>query len=230
MPARTSPLFTSILAVAAGIAVAMNLHHPPPAPPTAMREELPPLPVTVTRPELPPDRRAPEASEVVQTVYRAFPSALPVDSLQVDQAIVGDFNGDGSPDLAVPARALGARLDDINSEWRNWILDDPHAPPVPANPNAEVPPVVAHENEPLLAVVHGLGSAGWRNPDARQAYLVTANDAARLTVLSADRLPPVIAHRASAQQRPRLRGDLLYDPAAHRFLYWTGGRYAWYPS
>jgi hypothetical protein len=229
MTARTSPLFTSILAAAAGIAVAMNLRRPAPLPPDI--EGLPALPSAVTSPTLVPDRRAPEISEVVQTVYRAFPAALPVDSLQANQAVVGDFNGDGSPDLAVPARALSERLPQINGEWRNWILDDPHAPPVPADPRALVERVVAHENEPLLAVVHGLGNAGWRNPDARQAYLIIAADAARLTVLAADRVPPVMARRGWARQRqPHLRGDLLYDAAAHRFLYWTGARYAWYPS
>jgi hypothetical protein len=224
MPLRASPLFTSILLVAAGIAVAMNLRRPPALP--GASEEAPPVSVETATPNPPADLRAPQPSEVVQAVYRAFPEALPVDAVSAQWAVVGDFNGDGSPDLAVPARALGTQLPLINSEWRNWILQDPRADPPPADRQASVPRVAAHEDEPLLAIVHGLGAEGWRNPDARQAYLLTAVTAGRLNVGPPSRLAP--ARRGAPV--PHLRGDLIYDASRRHFLYWTGARYAWHPS
>src|SRR5688572_10830392 len=103
MRSRTSPLFTSIVVVAAGIALAMNLRTKASPP---MIEEMPPLPLETATPGPPADLRRPQPSEIVQAIYRAFPSALPSDAVQAQGAVVGDFNGDGSPDLAVPARAL----------------------------------------------------------------------------------------------------------------------------
>jgi hypothetical protein len=225
MPSRTSPLFTSILVVAAGIAVATNLRYST-VPPYV--EGLPLIAPETASADLPADRRPPQPSEVVQAIYRAFPSALPVDAVQPLRAVVGDFNGDGSPDLAVPARALDGRLTITNGEWPNWILQNPREAPVPADPRAPVAHAAALKNAPLLAVVHGLGASGWRNPEARQAYLLTGVAASRLTVFPPERLPNLTKRPGSQRTRPR--GDLLYDPASRGFLYWTGGRYAWHPA
>jgi hypothetical protein len=225
MPMRTSPMFTSIVVVAAGIAVTMNLQRPPALP--GAPEGAPPVSVETTTPAPPADLRAPQPSEVVQAVYRAFPQALPVDAVSAQWAVVGDFNGDGSPDLAVPARALGAQLPLINSEWGNWILQDPRAALHPPDLRVSVPRVVAREDEPLLAIVHGLGGAGWRNPEARQAYLLIAGTAGRLKVGPP---PTQLAAAKRGAPLPHLRGDLIYDASSRRFLYWTGARYAWHPS
>jgi len=39
--------------------------------------------------------------------------------------VVGDFNGDGSEDLAVVVKPNETKLAEVNSEMANWILEDP---------------------------------------------------------------------------------------------------------
>ena len=80
----------------------------------------------------------------------------------------------------------------------------------------------------LLAVVHGPGASGWRDPQARQAYLLTVSLEGRITVRKQEAL---LARATRSERRlPRLRGDLLYEDAGRRYLYWTGSRYAWHAA
>jgi hypothetical protein len=84
---------------------------------------------------------------------------------------VADFNGDGSEDVAVVASPRSALLSTVNAPLANWTIQDPLGPPgvgagaKPARPTLRL-------GDTLLAVVHGAGAGGWRDPEARQAYLL----------------------------------------------------------
>ena len=143
--------------------------------------------------------------------------------MRTDWAVAGDFNGDDSPDLVAPARPIEERLTIINADTANWILQDPSAAPL--GPETDPPPApVVRKGDMLLAVVHGLGASGWRDPQARQAYLLTVSLEGRITMRKREALLARVTR--SEQRLPRLRGDLLYEDARARFLYWTGARYS----
>ena len=80
-------------------------------------------------------------------------------------SLVGDFNGDGAQDIAVPVAPAPGRLAEINDPVAGWQLQDALAEP----PSAVVPrggtapvvePVKVGEADALLAVIHGYGAAG----------------------------------------------------------------------
>lgn len=221
MSLRTRAL---ILVAAAVAAIAYYQRRPPAVPAVA---EAPPPPQEVPpEPTWTPDLRAPQPAEVIAAMARAFPGVLPPEALQVHRAVTGDFNGDLSPDLAVPARALSEKLPQINADLANWILQDPGAPPPPPVLHPQVAPVVVAKGDILLAVLHGAEGAGWRNPNARQGYLLKIPFDGQLDVQKRE---PLVGKAATAKPRlPRLRGDLIYQARSATFLYWDGARYAWH--
>ena len=133
-------------------------------------------------------------------------------------------------DVAAFVRPLASALDDLNSPLANWIVEDPcHAPPpaLPSgkpHPRVRPAPVSVAEGDVLLAVIHGHGAAGWRDPAARQAYLL--KDAAGVGLAAQG--PAELG--GGLQRRLRLSGDVLRQTLEGRsgFLYWTGARYAWH--
>jgi hypothetical protein len=145
--------------------------------------------------------------------------------------IVGDFNGDQSEDLAVIARPTADKLDDVNNELANWIIQDADkafiAPPGKA---VVVPPKQARprveRGEQLLAIIHGVGPQGWRNPDARQAYIIK-NAAATLQGTA-----PSISQRAIRAMHLPVETDIIKEVRNNKkgFVFWTGGVYAWHPE
>src|SRR5262249_8281540 len=70
--------------------------------------------------KLPPPTRA----EVESAFKRVFGNELTIDAANSQWFIVGDFNGDGSEDLAITARPASGKLADVNSELSNWIVQD----------------------------------------------------------------------------------------------------------
>src|SRR4051812_38372763 len=76
-----------------------------------------------------PSPRLEDAREAVARVYR---DAVTVDMRRQPAYVVGDFNGDGSEDIAVVVRpATKDRLSEINDEVANWILEDPRQVQLP---------------------------------------------------------------------------------------------------
>jgi hypothetical protein len=224
--AQRSPLLFLSCVSAIGIIGWIHARRPPAIPGEV--ETLPPLPAT---PGAPPgivaDFRPPQPSEVCAALERAFPGAIPPDAVRPDWAVAGDFNGDDSPDLVAPARPIEERLAIINADTANWILQDPSSPSL--GPGTDPPPApVVGKGDMLLAVVHGLGPSGWRDPQARQAYLLAVSLEGRITVQKREAL---LARATRSERRlPRLRGDFLYEDAGARFLYWTGARYVWHAA
>jgi len=77
------------------------------------------------------------------------------------------------------------------------------------------------EGERLLAIVHGFGPTGFRNPEARQAYLLKNAAGSKLRVVREEETgePPANETR----RRDLLSGEV---DGVERILYWTGARYA----
>ncbi|PYS93615.1 MAG: hypothetical protein DMF64_04245 [Acidobacteria bacterium] len=183
-----------------------------------------PTPVQATTPMPAP----PQATEVANKVAQIFKGAVELDAPQQDNVLVGDFNGDGSQDIAIIVRATPAKLDEMNSEVSNWILDEPQkiTPPDPSKA-AQSPPAPAKvkPGDLLLAVIHGFKESGWHNPDAQQTYLLEDAIGRGLRVEARQ-----AAQSAVKLNTLRLRGDVIEQDlnGAHGFLYWTGARYGWF--
>jgi hypothetical protein len=151
-----------------------------------------------------------------------FGDALPPPAVAAHRAISGDFNGDEAVDLAVPARVEDGRAGLLSSPLANWIVQDASSPRMGPEPHPSTVPVTLSRGDTVLAIVHGLGARGWRDPEARQGYLVKVGGALRFRRA---------ASPSSSGARPLLglRGDILREASGPRFLYWTGSRYAWHP-
>ncbi len=172
----------------------------------------------VTPPPLPAVLPPPTASEVEDGLRRVFGGT--VRPAGARHFLVGDFNGDGAEDVAVPVSPRPDRLADINDGLANWRIQDALAPdPAEATVRPE---------EVLLAVVHGYGPRGWRDAQARQCYLVRHATGAPL-----ERRPrtELLRYAQRVPDEPRLAGDVILASMGSRagFLYWTGARYAWHP-
>lgn len=182
-----------------------------------------------------PDLSPPQPAEVRGALARAYGDAVSAEA-GASRAVVGDFNGDGSADIAVLVTPSKGKTGDLNSEVANWILQDPtqvaapdprkfdphegvqKLPPAPARPRVE-------PGDTLLAVIHGYREAGWRDPDAKQTFLLRNAAAAEMR---AEARASVKA--ATEKPLPRLRGDVIRGRRGEDtgFLYWTGAGYGWF--
>jgi hypothetical protein len=133
----------------------------------------------------------------------------------------------------VVVRPTPGQIARLNSEVANWIRCAPQKvkPPVPQQHGRalllmEEPPVVIEDHDLLLAVVHGYGAQGWRNPQARQSYLLknVVGDGIKLTPFK-EAVKMVGKYKAP----PRLRGDVVSETLDNKqgLLYYTGAKYAW---
>ncbi len=180
-------------------------------------------------PDLTPGRPA----EISLAVARIYEKAVTIDEQSARQAVVGDFNGDGSADIAVVVRPSAAQLGEVNSEVANWIIEDPHGVVIP-DPTKTVQQLpVAQQRakidagDTLLAIIHGYKETGWRNPEAKQSYLL------KNAVGSGMKLQPLRKANSAApkgKRFPHLFGDVISETldAQTGMLYWTGAKYGWY--
>ena len=181
---------------------------------------------TLPAPTLPPT-----AAEVGDAVTRVFEKAATPETASKLRVVVGDFNGDGSEDLAVVVKPSEGKLAEVNNEMANWILEDPRRVPLPRSNLAlpatnKPPPVRAEKGDTLLAIIHGVGPRGWRNADAKQTFLLKNGPAADLTVQPMKRL----RESKDRQRLPPIRGDAINGTIAGKagLIVWTGAKYAWY--
>jgi len=170
------------------------------------------------------------ANEIRDAVARVFEKVATSDTSRNPSFAVGDFNGDGSEDLAVVVKASEGALGDINNEMANWVLEDPQTVPVAkSGSTAPIPPgkrVRAEKGDTLLAIIHGFGPHGWRAPEAKQTFVL--KNAAGEKLLA----QPPQEIRNTVRKGPPLRGDVLNEMIGGKsgFVFWTGARYAWWAS
>jgi len=169
------------------------------------------------------------SAEVNAALHRIFADSVSPTSQQ-HSFTTGDFNGDGSPDLATFVRPADSKLKTLNDAFANWTIQDATQaffPPkdqrvviMPPKPK----PQSAHAHEVLLAVIHGYGQNGWRSREARQAYLVRHAGTGPIEA----RRPPDHIEGAPASIK---QSEIIFEPAERPgFLFWTGSQYAWRSS
>jgi hypothetical protein len=193
-----------------------------------------PQPSPAGSPVAPPKLPPPTKAQVEEAFHRVFGEDLISQSAEgggQPTFIVGDFNGDQSEDIAIIVQPSAGKLDDINSELANWIIQDADkafiAPPGKA---VVVPPKQARprveRGEQLLAIIHGVGPEGWRNPQARQAYIV------KHAAATFEGTAPSISQKAIRAMHLPVETDIIKEIRNKRkgFVFWTGGVYAWHPS
>jgi len=169
-------------------------------------------------------------SDVKAAVNRIFGETAVIDATNRNPYLIGDFNADQSEDVAVVLKPAPAKLMAINDPLSNWIIQDPHhvfIPPrdkdvvvMPAPPKREV----VQANDTLLAVIHGVGPTGFRNPIAIQTFVLRNVVGGRLVVSTPSESLEKDFGRLPADQgviAETLNGET-------GVLYWTGAGYAWH--
>ena len=203
------------LGAAALLGVACCLGCGTDRPPSGPRETEPAL-VQAPQPEPTqlPTAPAPEAKDARACLARIFASVVVADPSRGRWYLDGDFNGDGSMDLCVAARPIAVRLAALNDPLANWIVEDPRHP---SSPNT-----VMAAPDALIAIVHGHGPDGWRDPEARQTYVLKNTGGSSMrAVPTSEAVAPVPGHgRVGHVIRETLDGS-------SGMLYWNGARYAW---
>lgn len=180
-----------------------------------------PPPVTeATRPtESQPVR--PKPNEVQEAVKRVFKEAALLDSDHNPNFIAGDFNGDNSPDIAVILKPAQGKLSEMNQDSPAWILRDPFVTAQPGTPSPRIT-----DSEVLLAVIHGYGPDGWRDPQATQTYLLKHAVGSEVKTESKNEF--VTANQG--KKIPHLFGDLISEMLHGRSgcLYFADATYSWF--
>jgi hypothetical protein len=180
------------------------------------------------KPETTPARQPPTvaAKDALGRVYRGA-----VDAGEPATFVTGDFNGDGSEDIAIAVTPVSDKLAEINSEFANWILADPKRAAVfdPKKRTQSLPetgPVKVQAGEALLAIVHGNGPNGWRDREATQSYLLRNAAASGMQVVPLKNFPPALKVKENGA---RSRADIISGTVSRKagFLYWATGKYAW---
>ena len=202
--------------------------EPPPVASTASQTE------TREAVKLPP----PQPDEVQEKVRTVFGEAAIADINRRPYFLVGDFNGDASQDLAVVLKPAPGKLDQLNEDYPKWMTRDPlssvlpkpvvatNQSPLPNNPaSARGTPVLPGDT--LLAVIHGHGPEGWRDPEATQTYLLknVAGDALRTQERKE-------VASSKGKPMPQIDGDVIDQRLLGQlgFLYfsYTQASYEWY--
>jgi hypothetical protein len=191
-----------------------------------------PLSATPNEAQLLAEAKPAMNAEARASLERVYKRAVAVDESRPDAFVNGDFNGDGSADLAVAVKPSRDALGEINSEFANWIVSDPRAA-VPFDPSQtkQTPPpagpVKIEQSDALLAIVHGHGPEGWRNPQATQSYLLKGVAAAQgLRAVPVRDYPPALVVRKNLNAKADIISGKL--AGADGFLYWSRGKYVWH--
>jgi len=163
----------------------------------------------------------PELNEIQQAVKRVFKDSVAVDSSKQPAFVAGDFNGDLSQDVAVIVKPAPGKLAELNEEYPAWLLRDPFKATTPQDP-----PLKVEETDILLAIIHGYGTAGWRDPQATQTYLLRNAVGSTITVQPGKTF---VAENAG-KPLPRVHGDLISEVlrGTTGYLYYSGPTYSWY--
>jgi hypothetical protein len=160
------------------------------------------------------------ASEAQATLARVYGKKL---ELHPELIFNGDFNGDGSGDLAVVATPRASDVAALNEELANWIVQDATAA---TSAGAKHPRVMAQA--PVLAILHGYGAQGWRDAAAQQSYLVVTAVGNPMHVEPVARLVEAMHMKPSKDAR----GEVLRSRigGTDGYLFWDGAAYEWRPE
>lgn len=202
--------------------------------PVSTPKAVQPPPAMNSRPEPGPIAKSTTAklSEVQSAILRVYEGTLTVNP---NNFLVGDFDGDGSQDLVAVASPISGMLPRLNSELARWKLEDPRKVTfpelkgLPQNPPPPAP-VRAEEGEQLLVVIHGSGPGGWRNPEAMNTYLLKNAVGSGIGAQSLKQALVATRGNKGKGNLLTLRGDVIKQTLGGEkgFLFWTGADYAWH--
>lgn len=172
---------------------------------------------TSSEPAFKPEPR-PTDAEVREAIIRNYEDAAVIDNSRPTPFLVGDFNGDNSEDIAIAVKAGKGKLSKLNSEYANWILEDPRQPVHIKDLKSRPAPVTVTGKDSLLAVIHGVKSEGWRSAIAKQTYLLKNAVGESF-------------EKQTNHAKSRFRGDVIREKldGTDGIIYFTGAKYAWHP-
>lgn len=161
---------------------------------------------------------APKEAEVKQAIKRVFKDAAVLDTNYNPSFFAGDFNGDGSQDIAVIIKPV--KLDEMNQDLPPWLVRQPRS-----NRDTRVR-IPIEKNDTLLAVIHGYGANHWRDPDATQTFVLKDVVGSGLKVES----PKDFITANSGRKLPRAQGDVIGETVGGSlgYLYFAQATYSWY--
>jgi hypothetical protein len=164
----------------------------------------------------------PTDAELREAIIRNYEDAAVIDNSRAAPFLVGDFNGDNSEDIAIVVKPGEGKLSKLNSEYANWILEDPRQPVHIRDLKSRPAPVTISGKDSLLAVIHGVKSEGWRSAIAKQTYLLKNAVGESFETQSS---------RQSNGAKSRFRGDVIREKldGTDGIIYFTGAKYAWHP-
>ena len=203
-----------------------------PATPTPQQPQTAAATPAEARPDAAPSATPPPLADAQGALARVYHDAVTLQTSRDTPFVVGDFNGDGSQDIALVVTPAKGKLPQINSEFASWLVGDPQTVKAsevrgdvkvfPKRPE----PVVVQQDDVLLAVIHGYQKDGWRNRLAAQTFLLRNAVGDGMRTRSAEGVMNSTADRAGL---PQLRGDVIGEALAGEvgFIYWTGAKYAW---
>lgn len=167
--------------------------------------------------KLPP----PEPNAVRDAVKRVLKDAVVIDDERNPNFVAGDFNGDSSQDLAVVIKPEPHKLAEMNEEFPTWILRDPLG-----SSDAKSPRLRIAADDVLLAIIHGFGLNGWRDPQATQTFILKN---AAGSAIETRLLKEFLAANAG-KKMPQIRGDVVSETIQDKrgYLYYADATYAWY--
>jgi hypothetical protein len=167
----------------------------------------------------------PTDAELRGALDRNYEGAVTIDHTRPVSFLTGDFNGDDSEDVAIVVKPEKGKLPDLNSEYVNWILEDPHQILTKEQKKPPSRPAI-NGTDTLLAVIHGYGRDGWRNSLARQTYLLKNAVGDQFEKQSGEQLGS--ADRSVSTRR----GDVIREKlnGTTGLIFWTGARYTWRPA
>jgi hypothetical protein len=175
---------------------------------------------------------APTSVEVAAAIKHLFKDAVLLDTTRQPNFAVGDFNWDGTQDLVAIVKPAEGALDEINSEFAHWILEDPKKVTIPDFERAVVRESSSSrtsvaKGDILLAIIHGKASDGWRDAKASHGFLLKTSVVADLRSVS--RAEFNTATKDAVRKVRTVRGDVigLTQAGEHGFLIFTG-KYGWY--
>lgn len=234
-----SSLWSAVFMAALGLSGCAKPPGPPPV------EQLPPPQapgaIAPSAPQVELVLPPPKPEEVQLAVKRIFKGAVVIDPDRKPSFLVGDFNGDQSQDLAVVLKPADGKLSELNQEFPSWIAREPikevlqpkskiMARTVAARPSvnpASGQTVRFEQSDVLLAIIHGSGPSGWRDPEATQTHLLRDVVGADMTMLP---LKSAVKAYKGIKPFPNIYGDLIQQTLIGQsgFLHFTGGVYGWY--
>lgn len=173
----------------------------------------------------------PHTVAIQAAITRVYEGTVTLDQ---NRFLVGDFDKDGSQDLVAVVRPIKEKLAAINDELARWKLEDPHkvfvlrsVKDVQRNLQTPPDPVIATQNDLLLAVVHGHGPYGWRNTEATNAFLLKNAVGTQMTL---EPYKGALAATRGKRGLLTLRGDVIKQTLGRErgFIFWTGAAYGWH--